>query len=140
MKWKKILRLSCWGIFLIHFFRYGFKIFYPICCSCKRCADSSTLYRLLEQIHIFYYTRQETKKRLRNVNSQIKLYIIFNNFWLCIHVYSLRNIVTISQLCNKLLVVHPEISLFYFKHFWFLKIYMKLKKKQYLVSKLNILG
>ena len=27
-----------------NFFRYGFKIFYPICCSRKRSADTSTLY------------------------------------------------------------------------------------------------
>ena len=45
VKWKKILCLVCWGI-LINFFRYGFKIFYPICCSCKRSADASTLYFL----------------------------------------------------------------------------------------------
>ena len=31
---------------LINFFRYGFKIFYPICCSRKRSADTSTMYFL----------------------------------------------------------------------------------------------
>ena len=40
---KKILCINCRGI-LIHFFSYGLKIFYPICCSRKRSADAFTLY------------------------------------------------------------------------------------------------
>ena len=41
VKWKKI-KLNCWDI-LISFFR--FKTFYPICCSGKSNADTSTLYK-----------------------------------------------------------------------------------------------